>query len=89
MPVTIGIDPDKSTHTAVAVDRNEQQIAKLTLPANKHQTDRLLAWAELLDPDRVWAIESEAGLGRLLAQQVIAAAKESEALYLEIARAAA
>ncbi len=73
MPVTIGIDPHKSTHTAVAVDRNEQQIAKLTLPANKDQTDRLLAWAEPLDPDRVWAIESAAGLGRLLAQQLTAA----------------
>ena len=73
MSVTIGIDPHKSTHTAVAVDRDEQQIARLTLPANKDQTDRLLAWAEPLDGDRVWAIESAAGLGRLLAQQLIAA----------------
>jgi transposase len=73
MPVTIGIDPHKSTHTAVAVDRHEQQIARLTLPANKHQASRLLAWAEPLDTDRVWAIESAAGLGRLLAQQLIAA----------------
>jgi transposase len=73
MPVTIGIDPHKSTHTAVAVDRDEQQIARFTLPANKDQTDRLLAWAEPLDADRVWAIESAAGLGRLLAQQLIAA----------------
>lgn len=73
MPVTIGIDPHKSTHTAVAVDRDEHQIAKLTLPADRHQTDRLLAWAEPLDADRVWAIESAAGLGRLLAQQLLAA----------------
>jgi len=40
MPVTIGIDPNKSTHTAVAVDRHEQQIAILTLPANEHQATR-------------------------------------------------
>ena len=73
MSVTIGIDPHKSTHTAVAVDRDEHQIARLTLAADRHQTDRLLAWAEPLDADRVWAIESAAGLGRLLAQQLVAA----------------
>lgn len=73
MSVTIGIDPHKSTHTAVAVDRDEHQIARLTIAADRHQTDRLLAWAEPLDADRVWAIESAAGLGQLLAQQLIAA----------------
>ena len=50
MPVTIGIDPHKSTHTAVAVDRDEHQIARLTLLADRHQTDRLLAWAEHSTP---------------------------------------
>jgi transposase len=73
MPVTIGIDPHKSTHTAVAVDRDEQPIARLTMPARPGQTERLLAWAEPFDADRVWAIESAAGLGRLLAQQLVAA----------------
>ena len=34
MSVTIGIDPHKSTHTAVAVDGDELPIARLTLPAN-------------------------------------------------------
>jgi len=76
MSVTIGIDPHKSTHTAVAVDRDEHQIARLTLVADRHQTDRLLAWAEPLDAERVWAIESAAGLGRLLAQQLIAAGEQ-------------
>ena len=73
MSVTIGIDPHKSSHTAVAVDRDEHQIARLTIAADRHQTDRLLAGAEPLDVDRVWAIESAAGLGQLLAQQLIAA----------------
>ena len=49
MSVTIGIDPHKSTHTAVAVNRDEHQIGRLTLPADRHQTDRLLAWAEPFD----------------------------------------
>ena len=73
MSVTIGIDPHKSTHTAVAVDRDEHPIARLTFPACPGQTERLLAWAEPLDAERVWAIESAAGLGRLLAQQLVAA----------------
>ena len=73
MPVMIGIDPHKSTHTAVAVDRDEQPVARLTLPALPGQTERLLAWAEPLDAERVWAIEAAAGLGRLLAQQLVAA----------------
>ena len=72
MAVTIGIDPHKSTHTAVAIDRDERPVARLTLPANGGQTDRLLAWAEPFG-ERVWAIESAAGLGRLLAQQLVAA----------------
>jgi transposase len=76
MSVTIGIDPHKSTHTAVAIDRDEHQIARLTLPADRYQTDRLLAWAEPLDAARVWAIESAAGLGHLLAQQLIAAGEQ-------------
>ena len=72
MSVTIGIDPHKATHTAVAVDRDEQPLRDLTLPATACQTDRLLAWAEPFEP-RMWAIESAAGLGRLLAQQLVAA----------------
>ena len=43
------------------------------MEADRHQTDRLLASAEPLDADRVWAIDSAAGLGRLLAQQLVAA----------------
>jgi transposase len=56
----------------LAID-NEQPIARFTFPARAGQTERLLAWAEPLDADRVWAIESAAGLGRLLAQQLVAA----------------
>jgi transposase len=72
MSVIIGIDPHKSTHTAVAVDRLESPIARLRVSVDRRQVDRLLAWAEPLDADRVWAIESAAGLGRLLAQQLVA-----------------
>src|SRR5262245_43363456 len=76
MTVTIGIDPHKLTHTAVAVDRDEQPIARLTFTADRTQMARLLAWAEPLDAQRVWAVESAAGLGRLLAQQLVAAGEQ-------------
>ena len=63
------VDP----HSCRGRPRRTTNSRGLTLPADRHQTDRLLAWAEPLDADRVWAIESAAGLGRLLAQQLIAA----------------
>lgn len=71
--VLIGIDPHKGTHTAVAVDDREQPIAQLKIDADRRQVPRLLAWAEPLGEDRVWAVESANGLGRLLAQQLVTA----------------
>jgi transposase len=71
--VLIGVDPHKATHTAVAIDGDEQPVGRLQLPADRAQLQRLLAWAEPLGDDRVWAVESAGGLGRLLAQQLVAA----------------
>jgi transposase len=73
MSMTIGIDPHKASHTAVAIDGDEHPVARLTVTADGCQTERLLAWAEPLGVERTWAIESATGLGRLLAQQLVAA----------------
>lgn len=73
MTVIIGIDPHKSTHMAVAIDDEEQAIARLEVQADRSQTQRLLAWAAPLGEERTWAIESAAGLGKLLSQQLVAA----------------
>jgi transposase len=73
MSVIIGIDPHKATHTAVAIDRDEQPIATLQVVADRCQTERLLAWAAPLGCERTWAIESAGGLGKLLAQQLLGA----------------
>jgi transposase len=73
MSMTIGIDPHKASHTAVAIDGDEHPVARLTVTADRCQTERLLAWAEPLGVERTWAIESATGLGRLLAQQLVAA----------------
>jgi len=72
MVVLIGIDPHKATHTAVAVDREETTLGKLTVKADRHQVERLLTWAVVF-PDRQWAVESANGLGFLVAQQLVAA----------------
>jgi transposase len=75
MTVIIGIDPHKATHTAVAIDGDELPIARLDVTADRCQTQRLLAWAAPFD-GRLWAIESAAGLGKLLAQQLLAAGEQ-------------
>ena len=66
----IGVDPHKASHTAVAIGLDEQPVASLQVRADRHQLERLLTWAAPLG-ERTWAIESAAGLGYLLAQQLV------------------
>jgi transposase len=72
--VTIGIDPHKRSHTAVAIDDREVVLAERLVSARASQVRELLGWADELDAaTRTWAIESATGLGYLLAQQLVAA----------------
>jgi transposase len=73
--ILIGIDPHKGSHTAVAIDRDETKLGELRLRSSKSQCDRLLEWAAAF-PERRWAIESAAGLGYLLAQQLVVAGED-------------
>jgi transposase len=75
MEVLIGIDPHKRSHHAVAIDREEVKLAELSVRAAKDQTQQLLAWAVRF-PERRWAVESAAGLGYLLSQQLVDAGEE-------------
>jgi transposase len=70
--VMIGIDPHKSSHTAVAIGLGEEPLGELQVRACPSQAGQLLAWAQEW-PERTWAIEGAAGLGNLLAQQLVAA----------------
>jgi transposase len=70
--VVIGIDPHKASHTAVAVDERELALGGVRVRATAVQSERLLAWAAQW-PQRSWAIENAAGLGYLLAQQLVTA----------------
>lgn len=75
MKVMIGVDPHKGSHTAVAIDNHEAQLAKLKVRATRSQAEELLRWAGSFD-ERTWVIESAGGLGYLLSQQLVAAGEE-------------
>jgi transposase len=70
--VMIGVDPHKGSHTAVAIGAVEEPLGELRVRASAAQAQRLLAWAAAW-PERTWAVEGAAGLGYLLAQQLLAA----------------
>src|SRR5215475_7926229 len=70
--VMIGVDPHKGSHTAVAIGTGEEPLGELRVRASAAQAQRLLAWAAGW-PERTWAVEGAAGLGHLLAQQLLAA----------------
>ena len=77
MVTTIGIDPHKATHTAVAIDESETVLGEITVPADRYQTKKLIDWAAELDGDgRLWAVEAAGGLGYLLSQQLIAGGEQ-------------
>ncbi len=67
----IGIDPHKATHTAVAIDDNENVLDEFKLRASATQAERLCEWAAGFEK-REWAVESANGLGYLIAQQLVA-----------------
>ena len=72
MAVMIGTGPHKGSHTAVAVGAAGEPLGKLRVRACPDQAGKLVAWAQAW-PERTWAVEGARGLGRLLAQQLVAA----------------
>ena len=70
--VMIGIDPHKASHTAVVISAAEEPLGELRVRACAAQAEQLLAWAAAW-PQRTWAVEGAAGLGHLLAQQLLSA----------------
>src|SRR5262245_49085065 len=73
--VMIGVDPHKGSHTAVAIGLSEERLGELQVQACSSQAEQLLGWAAGW-PERTWAVEGAAGLGHLLAQQLVAAGEQ-------------
>lgn len=68
----IGIDPHKSSHTSIAVDAaTNTPVASLRVDASLAGYRRLLRWSEQFN-NRQWAVENARGLGRHLAQWLVA-----------------
>ena len=70
--IIIGIDPHKRVHTASAVDAaTNRRLASVEIDASLAGYRRLMRWAEGFS-DRRWAVENAHGLGRHLAQWLVA-----------------
>jgi transposase len=70
--ITIGIDPHKRTLTAAALDPHSGLLGQQRLAASSQAGRQLLAWAKQW-PERRWAVEGASGLGRGIAQLLVAA----------------
>src|SRR5205085_7523795 len=73
--ITVGIDPHKSSLTAVAVDATGHQLASKRLAVNSQTLRHLTTWAGSW-PDRRFAVEGAAGLGRGIAQALAGAGEQ-------------
>jgi transposase len=71
MPVTIGVDPHKTSHTAAALDEHGQLLDQQRVPATLEGYQLLRQWAGRW-PGRCWAVEGAHGVGRALAQRLVA-----------------
>lgn len=68
----IGVDPHKSSHTATALDpATNTPVASVRVEATLAGYRQLLRWAQQFE-DRRWAVEGARGLGRHLAQWLVA-----------------
>lgn len=68
----IGIDPHKMSHTANAVDpTTNTTAASVRVDASLAGYRELMRWSRQF-PDRRWAVENAHGLGRHLAQWLVA-----------------
>jgi transposase len=72
MSMIIGVDPHKSSHTATAVDpATNTPVASLRVVSSLAGYRQLLRWSAQF-ADRRWAVEGARGLGRHLAQWLVA-----------------
>jgi transposase len=65
MTLVIGVDPNKQTHTAVAVrSGGGELVGELTAAARPAGHEELLAWGCAQGAERVWALEDVRGVSR-------------------------
>jgi transposase len=73
LPIVIGVDAHKNTHTAVAVDAGTgAEIDRIDVKARIKGHDRLVVWARKLDAERYFAVEDCRHVAGGLMRHVIA-----------------
>ena len=72
MEIVIGVDPHKATNVVAAIDEQGELVGQETFPANRKGLRTLQRWAKRF-PKRRWAVEGAGGIGRPLAQKLLAA----------------
>jgi transposase len=70
MPVMIGVDPHKASHTAAALDEHGHLLGQQRIAASVDGYQELRRWAGRW-PQRCWAVEGAHGIGRALAQRLV------------------
>jgi transposase len=70
--VTVGIDPHKSTLTAVAVDEVGRQLAQITVPNRDEGFVRLRCWCTRFDTLPLFAVEDGRGVASRLVSALLA-----------------
>ena len=70
MPVMIGVDPHKASHTAAALDEHGQLLDRQRISTTLDGYHTLRGWAARW-PHRCWAVEAATGIGRALAQRLV------------------
>jgi transposase len=75
MPVMIGVDPHKASHTAAALDEHGHLLGQQRITATLEGYQALRAWAERW-PQRCWAVEGAHRIGRALAQRLVSDGEE-------------
>jgi hypothetical protein len=82
MPVMIGVDPHKTSHTAAVLDEHGQLLDRRRIPANLEGYQALRQWAGQWE-DRRWAVEGAHGVGRPVAQRLAADGEQVVDMGLE------
>jgi transposase len=72
MEIVIGVDPHKATNVVAAIDGQGELVGQQTFAANRKGLRTLERWAKRF-PERCWAVEGAGGIGRPLAQKLLAA----------------
>jgi transposase len=75
MKVIIGVDPHKGVNVVAAIDEDGELIGHEIFPANRAGLRKLGRWAKRF-PERCWAVEGAAGIGRPVAQKLVASDEE-------------